>query len=83
MGIFAKSGAQRQRLVITRALVVNTKLVIADEPTANPDSENSRMVIDLMREMNRAHKVTFVFTTPVPRLLEHVDRKICCATAIS
>lgn len=70
------SGGQRQRVAIARALVVNPKLVIADEPTANLDSENSRMVVNLMREMNRAHKVTFVFTTHDPRLLEHVDRKI-------
>ena len=70
------SGGQRQRVAIARALVVDPKLVIADEPTANLDSENSRMVVDLMREMNRARGVTFVFTTHDPRLLEHVDRKI-------
>ncbi|MFZ3018848.1 MAG: ABC transporter ATP-binding protein [Gallionella sp.] len=70
------SGGQRQRVAIARALAVNPKLVIADEPTANLDSENSRMVVELMREMNRAKGVTFVFTTHDPRLLEHVDRKI-------
>jgi len=70
------SGGQRQRVAIARALVVDPKLVIADEPTANLDSENSRMVVDLMREMNREHKVTFVFTTHDPRLLDHVDRRI-------
>jgi putative ABC transport system ATP-binding protein len=63
-------------VAIARALVVNPKLVIADEPTANLDSENSRMVVELMRKMNRTHHVTFVFTTHDPRLLEHVDRKI-------
>jgi putative ABC transport system ATP-binding protein len=70
------SGGQRQRVAIARALVVEPKLVIADEPTANLDSGNSRMVVDLMREMNRARKVTFVFTTHDPRLLDRVDRKI-------
>ena len=70
------SGGQRQRVAIARALVTEPKLVIADEPTANLDSENSRMVVDLMRKMNRARRVTFVFTTHDPRLLEHVDRKI-------
>jgi putative ABC transport system ATP-binding protein len=70
------SGGQRQRVAIARALAVEPKLVIADEPTANLDSVNSRMVVDLMRDMNRARGVTFVFTTHDPRLLEHVDRKI-------
>jgi putative ABC transport system ATP-binding protein len=70
------SGGQRQRVAIARALVVDPMLVIADEPTANLDSENSRMVVELMREMNRARKVTFVFTTHDQRLLDHVDRKI-------
>jgi len=70
------SGGQRQRVAIARALVVNPRLVIADEPTANLDSENSRMVVELMREMNLVRKVTFVFTTHDQRLLDHVDRKI-------
>jgi putative ABC transport system ATP-binding protein len=70
------SGGQRQRVAIARALATRPSMVIADEPTANLDSENSRMVIDLMRQMNQAHGVTFVFTTHDPRLLEHVDRKV-------
>lgn len=70
------SGGQRQRVAIARALVVEPRLVIADEPTANLDSDNSRMIVDLMRDMNRSKGVTFVFTTHDPRLLEHVDRKI-------
>ncbi len=70
------SGGQRQRVAIARALVVEPRLIIADEPTANLDSENSRMIVDLMRQMNSSKDVTFVFTTHDPRLLEHVDRKI-------
>jgi putative ABC transport system ATP-binding protein len=70
------SGGQRQRVAIARALAVRPSLVIADEPTANLDSENSHMVVELMRAMNRAHGVTFVFTTHDPRLLEHVERKV-------
>jgi putative ABC transport system ATP-binding protein len=70
------SGGQRQRVAIARALAVRPRLVIADEPTANLDTENSRMVVDLMRAMNRAHGVTFVFTTHDPRLLDHVDRRV-------
>ncbi len=70
------SGGQRQRVAIARALVIEPLLVIADEPTANLDSGNSRMVVDLMRDMNRTRGVTFVFSTHDPRLLDHVDRKI-------
>ena len=70
------SGGQRQRVAIARALVGKPKLIIADEPTANLDSDNSKTIIDLMRQLNRSLKVTFVFTTHDPRLLEHVDRKI-------
>ena len=70
------SGGQRQRVAIARALVNHPMLVFADEPTANLDSENSRMIVELMRKMNRSKGVTFVFTTHDPRLLEHVDRKI-------
>ena len=70
------SGGQRQRVAIARALVVEPQLIIADEPTANLDSENSTMILDLMRQMNRSKGVTFVFTTHDPRLLAHVDRKV-------
>lgn len=70
------SGGQRQRVAIARALVVQPRLVIADEPTANLDSGNSHMVVALMRQMNRGHGVTFIFTTHDQRLLEHVDRRI-------
>lgn len=70
------SGGQRQRVAIARALVVEPRLIIADEPTANLDSENSRMIVELMRQMNRSKGVTFIFTTHDPRLLAHVDRKI-------
>lgn len=70
------SGGQRQRVAIARALVGDPALVIADEPTANLDSGNSRMIIDLMRELNRRDHVTFIFSTHDPRLLEHVERRI-------
>ncbi|WP_373691622.1 ABC transporter ATP-binding protein [Hyalangium versicolor] len=70
------SGGQRQRVAIARALVTAPSIVVADEPTANLDSENSYMVVKLMRELNRSKRVTFIFTTHDPRLLEMVDRKI-------
>lgn len=70
------SGGQRQRVAIARALVGNPALVIADEPTANLDSATSRLIIDMMRELNRRDQVTFIFSTHDPRLLEHVDRRV-------
>ncbi|MCB1826255.1 MAG: ABC transporter ATP-binding protein [Candidatus Competibacteraceae bacterium] len=70
------SGGQRQRVAIARALVGDPALVIADEPTANLDSGNSRMIIDLMRELNQRDHVTFIFSTHDPRLLDQVERRI-------
>ncbi|NMO18788.1 ABC transporter ATP-binding protein [Pyxidicoccus fallax] len=70
------SGGQRQRVAIARALVTAPSIVVADEPTANLDTENSYRVVELMRELNRSKRVTFIFTTHDPRLLDLVDRKL-------
>jgi len=70
------SGGQRQRVAIARALVGDPVLVLADEPTANLDSENSLAVIDLLQRMNAETGVTCVLSTHDPRLLEHVPRHV-------
>ena len=70
------SGGQRQRIAIARALVTRPKIVVADEPTANLDSDNSQRVMELMRELNRKHGAAFVFSTHDRRILDHVDRRI-------
>lgn len=70
------SGGQRQRVAIARALVIEPMLVIADEPTANLDSENSRAVVDLLQTLNRDTGVTCIFSTHDPRLLAHVPRHV-------
>lgn len=70
------SGGQQQRVAIARALITDPDLVIADEPTANLDSKTARQIIDLMLDINRAGKTTFLFSTHDQRLLDHVNRQI-------
>jgi putative ABC transport system ATP-binding protein len=68
------SGGQRQRVAIARALVTNPRLVLADEPTANLDSETGRAVLDLMRRANRERGATFVFSTHDRDVLRYAER---------
>ncbi len=70
------SGGQRQRVAIARALVTEPGIVIADEPTANLDSETSHRIIQLMRTLNDAEGTTFIFSTHDPRLLDQVKRLV-------
>lgn len=70
------SGGQQQRVAIARALINDPSLVIADEPTANLDSETARMIIDIMRTLNKKEKITFIFSTHDQRLLGAVKRLV-------
>jgi putative ABC transport system ATP-binding protein len=70
------SGGQQQRVAIARALVNDPSLVIADEPTANLDSETARMIIGIMRELNEKDQITFIFSTHDQRLLDRVKRLV-------
>lgn len=70
------SGGQQQRVAIARALVTDPVLVIADEPTANLDTRNANLIIDLMRRINHSRGAAFVFSTHDDRLLDRVDRKV-------
>lgn len=70
------SGGQQQRVAIARALVTDPALIIADEPTANLDTENANRIIDLMRQINDTRKAAFIFSTHDDRLLDRVDRRV-------
>ena len=70
------SGGQRQRVAIARALVTNPKIVLADEPTANLDSHTGEKIIALMKNINRTHKTTFVFSTHDPQVMAQATRVI-------
>ncbi|MBN1409737.1 MAG: ABC transporter ATP-binding protein [Spirochaetales bacterium] len=70
------SGGEQQRVAIARAMVTKPLLILADEPTANLDSKTGSMLLDMMRELNRKTKVTFLFSTHDPMIMEKADRII-------
>jgi putative ABC transport system ATP-binding protein len=70
------SGGQRQRVAIARALVTEPILVLADEPTANLDSETARRILDLVVELNARRNVTFLFSTHDEKLMARIGRHV-------
>lgn len=70
------SGGEQQRVAIARAVAAQPAIVLADEPTANLDTEASLGLIDLMRQLNERKGATFLFATHDSRLLDRVRRVI-------
>ncbi len=70
------SGGQQQRVAIARAIASNPAVVLADEPTANLDSENAVHLLDIMEQLNLDRGVTFLFSTHDPRVMERARRLI-------
>lgn len=70
------SGGQCQRVAIARAIVKQPKLVLADEPTANLDAENSHHILRTMVELNEKLKTTFIFSTHDEKVIQYLRRKI-------
>jgi putative ABC transport system ATP-binding protein len=68
------SGGQQQRVAIARALVTKPKVVLADEPTANLDSNTGMEVIHLMHEINRDEGTTFIFSSHDPKVISNASR---------
>jgi putative ABC transport system ATP-binding protein len=68
------SGGQQQRVAIVRAIAAKPAVVLADEPTANVDSETAERLLDVMEKLNKEHGVTFVFSTHDPRVMKRARR---------
>lgn len=68
------SGGQQQRAAIARALINNPRIILADEPTGNLDSQSTENVYGIMREMNEKFKTTFIIITHDKRIADRADR---------
>ncbi|MHB8130499.1 MAG: ABC transporter ATP-binding protein, partial [Mobilitalea sp.] len=70
------SGGQQQRTAIARALINNPKIILADEPTGNLDSDSTENIYDLLRSINEEYKTTFIIITHDRRIAEKAERII-------
>jgi putative ABC transport system ATP-binding protein len=70
------SGGQQQRVAVLRAIMTEPAIVLADEPTANLDSANAAILLDMMERMNQEKGITFLFSTHDPKVMERARRLI-------
>ncbi len=73
---YALSGGEQQRVAIARAVICEPKILLADEPTGNLDSENSQTVLNMMRTLNRTLRQTILMITHNPEAAAVADRII-------
>ena len=70
------SGGQQQRVAVARALASKPAFILADEPTANLDSESTAGLLDMMAAMNQEENITFVFSTHDQRVIDRARRVV-------
>ena len=70
------SGGQQQRVAVARAMASRPDIILADEPTANLDSKTGISLLDVMRDLNEQHNMTFVFSTHDEKIMERATRLI-------
>jgi len=70
------SGGEQQRVAVARALVTRPLIVLADEPTANLDTDNGKQVMEIISKLNKETGVTFVFATHDPRVIGYAGRVV-------
>ncbi|MEX0995316.1 MAG: ABC transporter ATP-binding protein [Balneolaceae bacterium] len=70
------SGGEQQRVAVARAMASRPKFILADEPTANLDTASAMNLLDLMEQMNKEEKVTFIFSSHDQRVIDRARRVI-------